>query len=87
MLSPLTTADRAAGSRAFDQISLAGSLFLAGEREAGITAGNAAVDRVVAQRSARLTDRLSLVTMASNAYPRHPDAIELRHRIAKVTAN
>jgi hypothetical protein len=85
-LSPLTTADRPRRSHAFDQISLAGSLLRAGERDAGIAAGNAAVDCVVAQRSARLTDRLGLVTVASNAYPRHPDAVELRHRIAKMTA-
>jgi hypothetical protein len=87
MLSPLTTADSPGRVRAFDQISLAGSLLRAGERDAGITAANAAVDYVVAQRSARLTDRLRLVTTASNAYPRHPDAVELRHRITKVTVS
>src|SRR5215468_9868244 len=72
--------------RALRQITLAGALLCAREREAGLAAAHQAVDRVAAIRSVRAANRLRYLTEAAKAWPRHRDAIDLRRRIAALWA-
>jgi tetratricopeptide (TPR) repeat protein len=67
---------------ALRQVTLAGAMLCAGERETGLAAAHEAVDRVAAVRSVRATDRLRHVATAAKAWPRHRPAIDLRRRIA-----
>jgi predicted XRE-type DNA-binding protein/tetratricopeptide (TPR) repeat protein len=76
----------AARGLALDQTMHATGLLRLRERERGLAAAHAAVDRVAAIRSARATDRLRYLAEAANAWPRHPDAIHLRRRIAALQA-
>ena len=61
-------------------------LLRCGERERGLTVAHAAVDRVAAMRSVRAVDRLRYLAEAANAWPRTPAAVELRRRIANLSA-
>src|SRR5262249_28310892 len=82
ILSPLLDAAGRGRPHALAQIMLASSLLRAGKREAGVALAHAAVDQVWAIRSLRAVERLDSPATAARTWPRHPDAIDLRRRIA-----
>ncbi len=70
-----------------DRISVATGLLRAGERDMGMTAANTALDQATALRgSTRARALLSDISAAARDYAGHPDADDLRARIAALTA-
>jgi transcriptional regulator with XRE-family HTH domain len=69
-----------------DSIPLATGLLQAGERDGGVGAANNVLDQAIALGSPRVLRLLPDVSAAARPYAGHPDADDLRARIAALTA-